>query len=83
MKRMHITIIALLAVSLVLLGAAGGVRLLAKDSTLPVIECSQQELRVSTQDGSDALLQVQSSRWSTRAMTAAFRSRMAVGKLKL
>ena len=57
MKRMHITIIALLAVSLILLGVAGGVRLLAKDSTLPVIECSQQELRVSTQDGSDALLQ--------------------------
>ena len=57
MKRMHIAIIALLAVSLVLLGAAGGVRLLAKDRTLPVIECSQQELRVSTQDGSDALLQ--------------------------
>ena len=57
MKRLRIIILALLALSLVLLGVSSGVRLLAKDRTLPVIECDQQELRVSTTDGSDALLQ--------------------------
>ena len=57
MKRLRIVIFALLALSALLLGIASGVRLLAKDHTLPVIECGQQELRVSTADGSDALLQ--------------------------
>ena len=57
MKRLRIIILALLALSLVLLGVSSGVRLLAKDRTLPVIECDQQELRVSAKDGSDALLQ--------------------------
>ncbi len=57
MKRLRIIILALLALSLVLLGVSSGVRLLAKDRTLPVIECDQRELRVSTADGSDALLQ--------------------------
>ena len=57
MKRLRITIFALLAFSLVLLVVSSGVRLLIKDRTLPVIECPQQELRVSAKDGSDALLQ--------------------------
>ena len=57
MKRLRIMILALLALSLVLLGVSSGVRLLSKDRTLPVIECDQQELRVSTKDGADALLQ--------------------------
>ena len=57
MKRLRIIIFALLALSLVLLGISGGVRLLARDDTLPVIECAQQELRVSAVGGSDALLQ--------------------------
>ena len=41
MKRLRITIFALLAFSLVLLVVSSGVRLLIKDRTLPVIECPQ------------------------------------------
>lgn len=57
MKRLRITIFALLALSLLLLGISSGMRLLSADHTLPVIECDRQELRVSTADGSDVLLQ--------------------------
>lgn len=57
MKRLHILIFALLALSAVLLGVSSGIRLLAKDRTLPVLTCAQQELRVSVKDGSEALLQ--------------------------
>lgn len=57
MKQLRITILALLALSLVLLGVSSGIRLLAKDRTLPVIECAQQELRVSVAEGKEALLQ--------------------------
>ena len=56
MKRLRIIILALLALSLVLLGVSSGVRLLSRDRTLPVIECDQQELRIGTSEGSDALL---------------------------
>ena len=39
MKRMRITILALLALSLVLLGVSFGVRQLTEDHTLPVMAC--------------------------------------------
>ena len=58
MKRFRIIILALLALSLVLLGVSSGVRLLAKDRTLPVIECDQQELRVSTTAAATLLYRV-------------------------
>lgn len=57
MKRLRILILALLALSLLLLGVSAGVRLLTRDNTIPVIACAQQELRVNARDGKDALLQ--------------------------
>ena len=57
MKRMRITLLALLALSLFLLCVSFGVRQLTEDHTLPVIACDQQELRVSAKDGREALLQ--------------------------
>ena len=57
MRRLHIIVLAVLALSAALLGASIAAHTLREDRTLPEIRCPDDPLTVSVQEGSDSLLQ--------------------------